>query len=367
MKKICHITSAHKSDDVRIFQKECASLAKKSEYEVYLVARGEGRVEKGVHVVGCGEPGNGRLSRIFSFSKKVIAKAIELDADIYHLHDPELLRYALRLKRMGKTVIFDCHENYGLQIRSKEYIPRVFRGIVGAIFEHFQFYVSEKIDAVIVVEKKDMFKGHYKSLEVICNTPMMDELYDRFADTAKKSFSICSVGSISESRGIMDLIDACVMTKTRLILAGGFSSAEYQKRILDIVESEENIEYLGVCSREEVFSIYSEASCGGSVWRNEGQYAVAATLATKVYEFMAMGLPSIINSTAYNDRVMEEYKFGITVPSKDSEKLARAIQYIKNNPKEAKEMGENGRKAILEKFNWGIEETKLFGLYSRLC
>ena len=33
--KICHVTSAHKSNDIRIFKKECVSLAKEEENEVY--------------------------------------------------------------------------------------------------------------------------------------------------------------------------------------------------------------------------------------------------------------------------------------------------------------------------------------------
>ncbi len=53
--KVCHITSAHNSDDIRIFHKECASLAKAG-YDTYLVAKGESREEKGVHVVGVDPP-----------------------------------------------------------------------------------------------------------------------------------------------------------------------------------------------------------------------------------------------------------------------------------------------------------------------
>ena len=42
------------------------------------------------------------------------------------------------------------------------------------------------------------------------------------------------------------------------------------------------------------------------------------------------------------------------------------IKYFTNNIDEAKEMGENGRRAILEEFNWGIEEKKLVKLYNQL-
>ena len=99
--KICHVTSVHISTDVRIFVKECPSLARAG-YETFLVAKGQSRDENGIHVIGVGDSPKSRIKRMLFFSKKIYKKSIELDCDIYHLHDPELLRYVKKYKRKGK-------------------------------------------------------------------------------------------------------------------------------------------------------------------------------------------------------------------------------------------------------------------------
>jgi len=88
MRKVCHVTSLHPVLDGRIFQKECRSLSK--EYEVYLIAPNtEDRVINGVFIRGVVLPKN-RLKRSMCLNR-VFRKMVEIDADIYHFHDPELI------------------------------------------------------------------------------------------------------------------------------------------------------------------------------------------------------------------------------------------------------------------------------------
>ena len=52
--KICHVTSAHNSSDVRIFEKECTSLAKLPENVVYLISPGSSYIKNNVKIIGIG-------------------------------------------------------------------------------------------------------------------------------------------------------------------------------------------------------------------------------------------------------------------------------------------------------------------------
>ncbi len=101
--KICHVTSAHPQEDVRIFHKECVSLASQG-YETYQVSSGKTYVKSGVYLIGVEHREFGRLERMTKFTKNIYYKALELDADVYHIHDPELLPYALKLKKRGKKL-----------------------------------------------------------------------------------------------------------------------------------------------------------------------------------------------------------------------------------------------------------------------
>src|SRR5659263_62748 len=101
--KVCHITTVHSSADVRIFHKECKTLAREG-YEVYLIAPHDKEEEiDGVHIIPLPLKG-GRLYR-FLFKKRIaLKKAKEVNAEIYHFHDPEMLFLGLRLKLAGKKV-----------------------------------------------------------------------------------------------------------------------------------------------------------------------------------------------------------------------------------------------------------------------
>ena len=77
MTKVCHMTNVHGVEDVRIFQKECVSLAKAG-YEVYLVERGESYEKNGVHIVGVGDIPADRLRRMTEGAKKVYEAAKQL-------------------------------------------------------------------------------------------------------------------------------------------------------------------------------------------------------------------------------------------------------------------------------------------------
>ena len=230
--KVCHMSSIRESHDLCMFQRECVSLAKAG-YDTYLVAKGESREERGVHVIGVGDPPASRLKRILTFSKSIYEKALEVDADLYQVHDPELLPYALRLKRQGKKVVFDSHELYTVLLRSKHYLKGL-APLVARLYGHFERYVMCRIDAVVFVgtrNGKDPFEGVSRRTVMVANYALKDELYGRYVPVEKQEPAMCFVGIMTPDRGAENMVEAAEKSGVKLILVGDFEPEDYGRRV----------------------------------------------------------------------------------------------------------------------------------------
>ncbi len=363
--KVCHITSAHRPEDDRIFLKEARSLAQKG-YEVYLVQQGSSYEKEGVHLVGFGEKPNSRLKRLLFGAQCAYQAALDVDADIYHLHDPELLPYGLKLKKHNKKVIFDSHERYTEQIRVKKYLPTWAAHIIARVYGLFESYVLRKIDAVILpctFEGKNPFMGVCPRAVIISNAAILGEFFDIYDPKHYKiENSVCYIGGLTESRGITNDIIATYRAKAKLVLAGRFLSGAYEEKLRAMPEFN-CVDYRGSLSRAGVACLLQECQIGLCTLKDEGQYLKIDTFGIKVYEYMSMAVPVILSHSPYNDKMVSQYQFGICVDPDDADEIAAAIRYLLDNPEEARRMGENGRRAVKEEFNWAVEEKKLLALY----
>ena len=138
-----------------------------------------------------------------AFSKKVYETARALDADIYHFHDPELLPYGHKLKKLGKIVIFDSHEIYEIQMRKKPYL-RLGCGTDGHGIYHYERYVVHRLDGAVVPclrVDKPFFGGAARRLVTVDNTPKLEELYDRYdPESSRDPRQVCYGGGLTEPR-----------------------------------------------------------------------------------------------------------------------------------------------------------------------
>ncbi|GAB5416313.1 MAG: glycosyltransferase family 4 protein [Crocinitomicaceae bacterium] len=365
--KVVHLSSAHKDRDVRIFHKECSSLAN-GEFEdgmsldVHLVlADVEDREENSVTIHSVSGAGGSRLKRMWSTVNKVYRKAIALDADVYHLHDPELLRIALKLKRKGKKVIYDAHEDLPRQILGKDYLK--FKKTISATFERYENRVVRKLDGVITATPfiRDRFIQIHPNTIDINNYPVLSEVAGETKETEKQN-KVCFIGGISRIRGIGELLDALDYVDVTCAIGGAFP--DDFKASLESKSGWSKVEELGFISREESLQLKAESLAGIVTFLPYPNHINAQP--NKIFEYMASGLPVIGSHFDLWKAIIEDNKCGICVDPEKPEEIAKAIRTIQENPEEAIAMGKRGREQVLKVYNWTAEERKLLNLYQNL-
>lgn len=367
MKKICHLTSAHKRTDGRIFIKECKSLHKAG-YDVSLiVADGKGdEIVDGIRIYDVGKA-NGRLDRFVNLNKKIYNKAFELDCDIYHFHDPDLIFTGLKLKKRKKKVIFDMHEDNPGYISELSYIPKLFRKTVSNLYETLEIYAVKKFDGIVSTRQiiNDRLAKYNSNIVLITNFPIIKEEIDT---SIREDKIICFAGAIIDSWRHKEIINAIdKIDNVRYLLAGPVS--ELYLKELQSLNGWSKVEYLGLISHAEVEEMYKRATLGIAIYvycKNMG--GREGNLAnTKMFEFMNYGLPFICTDFRIWKQIVEvEEKCGICVNPYNEEEIKDAIEFLIDNPDKSRKMGENARKAAISKYNWAIQELKLVAFYNKV-
>ena len=191
-------------------------------------------------------------------------------------------------------------------------------------------------------------------------------------ETGKKKFierppAIAYVGSISAQRGIRTIVAALEIvaqrTEVRLLLAGKFSPPE----LLDELKAQPSwrfVDYRGQITRDEVQQLLDEAICGLMVLEDTGNHR--ASRPNKLFEYMAVGLPTILSDFPYWRKLLDPIGATLVVDPCDPQAIAEKICWVLANRDKAEQMGKRGQSAVMEQFSWKSESRKLTALYREI-
>jgi glycosyltransferase involved in cell wall biosynthesis len=365
--KVCHLSSAHPAFDDRIFHKEAKTLSQAG-YNVTIIAQHDKEeVVDGVKIIPLPRL-VGKFERMTKVVWKLFRLALKEKAAIYHFHDPEIIPYGLVLRLLGKKVIYDVHEDYPETILSKQYIPSFLKRPVSCVLRVLENYSSKFFNFVITVTEsiRDKFARHLSNVEIVKNYTSIKYAQDKVQkEHTGNVLEVIFAGGIYEERGIVEAVKAVNLLPELPIKFTLYGPVDEEfLRELKSLDGMNRLEYKGVVPYTEVLSRLKQADIGFLC-----DYPLKRhieSLPIKLFEYMAVGLASIVSRFPLWEEIVEGSHCGICVDPTSPEQMAEAMKYLYENPSERRQMGINGRKAILEKYNWEKEGRKLLNIYSRV-
>jgi len=308
------------------------------------------------------------LYRFHSYRKKLkrIIAGIK-DADIVEVADYGA--EALYLNGLDVPVVIRLHTPLSLsRANLSRLIPHFtdFRRYFGLkaearIFKNTHYITSCSQSLLYWLKENFHLSAHLS--QVIKNPVKIPEIADQ--SSLGGPSTIFYAGTISETKGVGDLIEACRLMRSQgvdvtLKLAGkGGTYCDYLKKRLD-EEGATWCEFLGKLPREEVYRHYSTAAvcCFPSWWEN---------MPMVVLESMALGAIVVSTTAGGTKEIIHDGIDGFLVPPKSPEQLADALGHaLTLDENQKRTMKEMAKKEIRQNYNPRLIATQMIEFFERV-
>jgi glycosyltransferase involved in cell wall biosynthesis len=120
-----------------------------------------------------------------------------------------------------------------------------------------------------------------------------------------------------------------------------------------------NVAFPGFIAYKKLVPILRRAQAALAIIQPGGlnEY-IAKGNSRKFFTYMESGIPIIAPNFGDISALIQEENCGIIVDPTIPEDVAGAVAHILDHPEEARAMGDRGRQAYLQKYNWSVEEQK---------
>ena len=213
-------------------------------------------------------------------------------AAVVILPDPELFLFGSLAARLArKKPVIDIHEDYAKAAAERTWIPEALRPVLG-LFSRLLVRLGRILAWRVVAAAPEL--ARYGDI-VVVNVPSPDE----FASTTSSSSSsqLVYVGDVTIARGALEMVEVLgnVDTRFELLIIG---HADYQTESIMRHRAAQlgvtdRLTLAGRLSHDEAWSLAAGSSAGLSLLQPVPAYQQA--VATKLWEYMAAGLPPIVS------------------------------------------------------------------------
>ncbi|MGB0806616.1 MAG: glycosyltransferase [Salibacteraceae bacterium] len=385
MAKICMISVNHSPLDDRIFYKEALTL-KKAGHKISQICRAD---EQGImydmgNITPLNKPGDDcvlfegiktfpiptpcntvqkLLKKVFkgSFYAHFIETGVNINADVYHAHEPESFYLGLKIANItGAKVIFDSHESYTTGTKKEVWIQKKYlkdlKYLISAnhLTRGYLVGLNPKIESTVI----------YNAAEI--------ELYKGLRhSTPKNIITIAHDGYLPFNRGLKEMLEAFKIvhekhnnTRLKIIGATTGSEKEYfthfisQNKLADVVVETGWVPYQDVSTHLAGCQI-------GLIAKTNTVNNIIGGPPIKYYNYTAAGMAIVDVNMPETSRLLSKFKNGISIPDRSISSLVKGITALVENTSLLEGYQANSLLAFKE-LNWEKEGNKLINFYQKV-
>lgn len=373
--RVLIVTSIHPDFDKRVWR-HAKSLAVEG-VEVHMICPwsvASGSLVDGVYMHTFA-PVRGRLARLFKLPLRMIPLIVGKmrRVDLIHFHDIDLLPSMMCL-RFFKPVVYDVHENYPDEMLVRYWVPDLLRKPLYWLVKYGQYLAALVVRNVVLVvpaQEQDFPRRFIRKL-VIRNYGSTELLGQAAGDYLDRPRRIAFIGTMYPENGALLVLEIANCLKNLGVDAiigcsDRFSNAALRSEFLGQIRDrklEDHIELTPDVPPPRIMDILNGARIG--LLPNLRVPKQEKALPTKLFEYMAAGLPVVGSDLPLIRQYVEDADCGYLARPESPPSFAEAIVNLLDNQEQAMALGHHGQTAFREHFSWESQMPALIEFYGQV-
>ncbi len=297
--------------------------------------------------------------------------------DAVHVCDLPLSRIGSEIKQQFNTwLIIDLHENWPALLKTATHTRTIAGRLLSSnsqwvAYEQKMLPEADKIITVIDEARDRVIKLGIdpEKISVVSNTINYDGLNIKTCEKDSETFTVFYGGAINAHRGLQIVLEAikiCVSKsiKIRLWIVGDGSYKEKLEKLSRSLEIADHVKFWGYKPFHEMLDILAE--CDAAIIPHIRNDNNDASSPNKLYQYMYLNKPIISSDCISLKRIINQTHTGFIYKNDSSDDLSNLLEKLSADRKILDELDGNGRKAVIEKYNWNIDKKRLLNAYREL-
>lgn len=262
--------------------------------------------------------------------------------DVVLVHGPEAMMAAAGLTH--PCIVWDVHEDTGAALGMKPWLPRALRPLAARGIDSAEAFAARRYRLLIAEEA---YAARFPAADpvLVPNTPVVP-----FRVPPSARGRAVYVGDLSVARGAREIIQAGRLLAPDIVVEVIGAARPPVAEELTMAASAGWIAWLGYLPNDVALARVEGACVGLALLHDEPNYR--HSMPTKLYEYLARGVPFVSTPLPLARRLAEDSGGGIIVPFGDARAAADAVRMLNDDDVRRQEMASLGHDWVLRQANW---------------